>query len=389
MPRKSVLPDAPLSLPSPQRDPVWRGPVEDGITQTMLSRYLTCPERFRVMYVEGLQPAPSFRPQLEFGNLWHAAEEAHAHGEKQWDRFVYDYGNKLGDIYPMQKDQIIHWIRVTIALFPLYVHHWKTHPDVINRKPLLQEEKFCVPYQLPSDRVVNLRGKWDSVDIIEETYYDHTGKPTKPPKGWVAQSGIWLQENKTKSSIETHKIQRMLRFDLQTMLYIITLHEHYEWSETAKFPASTPIKGVRYNVIRRSTHKTAESMVKKVEEDTKNGRAEEWFARWNVEISTEDITRFKNWTLHPILENVCDDYEWFCYIKRNAGPTNYGHYNTFNYKERTNKFPDHKHRHFVMPYIGYNPLSEGGESDVDNYLFTGREIGLQRITHDDLFPELS
>lgn len=385
--KKAILPATPLTGLSPPRESVWRGPEDDGITQTMVGRYLTCPDRFRILYVEGLQAAPSFRPQLEFGNLWHAAEEAWAKrstkSQVDWQRLVFDCGNKMGEQYPMQRDQVIHWIRCTIALFPVYMNYWKKHPDMLNRKPLLEEEAFSVEYKLPSGRRVRLRGKWDSVDLVTDT--------TQKQKG-VSETGIWLQENKTKSQIDKQKIERMLRYDLQTMLYLIALSEQQPTlTMNRKLKDNSlwdnPIKGVRYNVIRRSTHKTDESMIKKCTEDVVAGRADEWFCRWNSEVSASELRRFRTQTLDPILENICDDYEWWALCKKmderdGVKPR------LFDYTLRARMHPEHKHRHFVMPYIGYNPLAEGGETDVDRYLFDGNEIGLRRITHDDLFPEL-
>jgi len=403
--KKSILPDAPFTVNSPPREPVWGGPSVDGISQTMLGRYLTCPERFRVLYVEGLQPTPMFRPQIEFGNLWHAAEESFAqHGTKlnpanqhemHWHRAVYDYGNKLGDLYPMQRDQIIHWIKVCIALFPAYIDFWKKHPDMKVRKPLEQEQKFCVDYTLPSGRVAKLRGKRDSVDLIVN---DNGGLRTLNG----TNKGIWLQENKSKSQIDRQKIDRMLRFDLQTMMYLLSLDEDQDfWQKMReKFPGMGrkpfPVVGVRYNVVRRSTHKTAESMMKKVQEDISIARGDEWFCRWNSEVSVQDMNNFKYWALNPILENLLDDYEWWAYCYTYSDHRNQTsktgrneQMSPFVYQRRAEVFPNHQHRHFTMPYIGYNPLSEGMETDVDNYLFTGSEVGLHRVTKADLFPELA
>jgi hypothetical protein len=275
---------------------------------------------------------------------------------------------------------------------------------MLNRTPLLQEEKFEVPYKLPSGRTVKLRGKWDSVDLVN-AQCDCDGDWGKKkhlvdcPARNKQSEGIWLQENKTKTSIERGKIDRQLRYDLQTMLYLIAL-DKVDWtnkfdvmnsmSTLNVFTGRPKVRGVRYNVIRRSSHKTADSMMKKVNEDLKDGRGEEWFARWNVEISNSDIHRFKTWTLNPLLENICDDFEWwdFCYGVGRRKTSDHGQYGLFDYKERGHHFPEHKLRSFVTPYMVYNPLNEGGESDVDSYLMTGSEIGLQRITHEQLFPEL-
>lgn len=351
-----------------RKAPVWKGPEEDGITQSLLARFLSCRERFRLLVVEGLKPADHFEPRIEYGNMWHVCEEALAScgrfgqidGELESSIFdqLANYGKQLAKRYPLDREKIDHWYQLCKAFFPRYVEYWQEHPDVKDRTPLMQEEVFYVPYKLPSGRVVRLRGKFDSVDLIG--------------KGKTA--GIYLQENKTKSTIDQVKLNRQLRFDLQTMFYLVAL-DWYTCQEGGKVLDVVPrevfanhvIAGVRYNVIRRPAHKSVDNAVKKFEEDKAAGRVGEWFARWRVEVSAKDVERFRKQCLDPILEQLCD---WW----RDSG--------WFNPFDKSNE----NHIHWRHPFGIYNPMDEGGCSDLDHYLETGDEIGLQRT--DNLFPEL-
>lgn len=331
------------------RGPLWKGPEVDGVTQSLLGRFLSCRERFRLLVVEGWQAAPRFSAPLEFGNMWHACEEAYAagldwlHGIPGLNHHCQGLMNK----YPMDREQIEHWYSKAAALFPRYVEHWSKHDDVRERTPLLQEQTFDVSYKLPSGRTIRLRGKWDAVDLI--------GKG----KG----AGVWLQENKTKSGIDQSKIQRQLLFDLQTMLYLASLEIDGQTRWGIRKPPN--ILGIRYNVVRRAAHKTAESMMRKFEEDAADGRIGEWFARWKVEVSTNDVVRFRRECLDPILEQLCD---WWKNVVTDTSNPPWGL------------------GHFRYPFGVYNPVAEGGFSDVDNFLETGSTAGLQRCTN--LFPEL-
>lgn len=365
---KEKLPtDSPL-LKEPRKGPLWKGPEVDGITYSLLSRFLVCRERFRCLVVEGLRPAEEFNHRLEFGSMWHVCEEAHSR-PVDWKPHLRNYVAHLCRQYPMQREQIDHWYRVCLALFPVYVEHWSKHPDVTERTPLLQEQVFNVPYKLPSGRVVRLRGKWDSVDLI----------------GSGKDAGIYIQENKTKSQINERQVQRQLRFDLQTLMYLIALEEDapdpgeslHELRKSRGYDA--PIRGVRYNVIRRSSHKTPESMMKKVFEDRESGRIGEWFARWKVEITPADITRFRNQCLNPILEQLCDWWEWITKAKDPFSPNDGC--------ETPKDKSVHSSIHWTHPFGVYNILDEGGSTDLDNYLETGSELGLTRA--DNLFPELT
>jgi hypothetical protein len=358
--------------------PPWAGPCgegpQGGVTQSLICRYLACKERFRVLVIEGLKPADRFEPNLEFGNLWHAAEEAHA-ANGSWEDGMAAYRAGLDKRFPFERDKVLHWWSVASELFPRYAEHWAKHPDVKERTPLLQEQEFDVPYLLPSGRIARLRGKWDSVDLI--------GKG----KG----AGVWLQENKTKGAIDGMKIRRQLTFDLQTMTYLTALGEdhkadcegpgQWDWisDRLGKVIGPDSLVGVRYNAVRRAAHKSTGSMLAKLEEDRNAGRIEEWFARWQVKVSAADIQRFKRECLEPVLENLCDDFEWFMFCAQRDE-------SQFNFTLREEQFSHRGPRHFRTPYMGYNPLGEGGFGDVDSYLETGSTAGLQRVK--DLFPEL-
>ena len=340
----------------PPKEPLWKGPEVDGITFSLLSRFLVCRERFRCLVVNGLQTQECFHAPLEFGSMWHVCEEQHAAQQvggpaqvKLWEDALREYCVGLARKHPMDREKIDHWYHVAQAIFPLYVDHWAKNPDVIDRTPLLQEQPFDVHYRLPSGRTVRLRGKWDSVDLI----------------GKDQGAGIYLQENKTKSGIDGLKIVRQLGFDLQTMMYLVALGEDSKTRWGVGKPP--PILGVRYNVVRRSAHKTTDSMLKKLEEDRDAGRIGEWFARWKVEVGAADIAKFRQQCLDPILETLCDWWELMTVCKgaKGCGAV----------------------RHWRHPFGVYNILDEGGSSDLDEYLTTGSEVGLRRTTN--LFPELS
>ncbi len=355
---------------SKRSEPVWKGPEIDGVTQSLLGRFLCCRERFRLLVVEGLKPKDHFNNRIEYGNLWHICEKALAGyiasetsvgGMPPWGIGLIAYAETLYECYPMSRTEIQHYVNICATTFPLYIEHWSKHPDVKNRTTLMQEQEFKVPYKLPSGRVVLLRGKWDSVDLI----------------GIDEGAGIYLQENKTKGTIDAYKIGRQLAFDLQTCFYLVALQEDCKtWNQERLQPYSEyPILGVRYNVIRRSMHKLTG---KDGNYDNFNSRLagmihekpEEWFARWKVEVTPADIQRFQRECLDPVLENLVDWYDEMCPPAKQSRPPNY-----------------HTPINWRFPNGIYNPMTEGGESEVDEYLESGSMNGLQRT--DNLFPELS
>ena len=346
---------------------IWEGPEgkgpKGGITQSLLSRWLCCRERFRLMVIEGLHPVDTFNHRMEYGQMWHTCEEAHAKGIANWSEPLADYCRDLGRRYKMQSEQIQHWYNVCKTQFPIYVQYWKKHSKGNNQKPLMQEQCFDIPYTLPSGRVVRLRGKFDSVHL----------------RGKNKNAVVYLQENKSKGDIAEEQLKRQLGFDLQTMIYRIAMD---------CFPADTwqnkPIAGVIYNVIRRPLSGGKGSIRK--HQPTKSNPAGEsdaefygrlrqviiddpgyFFMRWQVEITQQDIRKFEREFLHNALEELCNWWDW---VDSPAG--------------RKDPFADPIH--WRLPYGIYNPLMEGGSSELDEFLATKSELGLVR--NKELFKEL-
>ena len=92
-------------------EPVWKGPSdpEGGITQSLLSVFLCCRERFRLKVIEGLGPPDQFSHRMEYGQMWHLCEEEAAKYPKTWDfGRLKDYCIDLREKYPLSQQQIVH-----------------------------------------------------------------------------------------------------------------------------------------------------------------------------------------------------------------------------------------------------------------------------------------
>ena len=361
--------------------PVWGGPEKDGVTQSLLSKFLVCRERFRLLTVEGLREAPSFRVGIEYGNMWHLCEECHAAGEP-WETVLRRHAAGLAKEYRGQQDQVEKWYQVCRRQFPVYVEYWSRHPDVMKRKLIAREHSFKVPYVLGSGRRVFLRGKWDSVDVVK----------TKP----AAKGKIILQENKTTGDIDEQKIASRLTFDLQTGLYLVALTEAFgEQSSHLRDRlngAKASVAGVRYNVVRRPLSGGKGSI--RPHKATKNKPAESadhfygrlqaimeedpgpdyFFMRWDVEITQKDLQRFRTQCLDPTLEALCDWWEWVA-----ADPDD-------PWRQECDTGKVGNGVHFRFPYGVWNPVSNGVMTEVDQYMANGSTSGLTEVK--TLYPEL-
>ena len=355
--------------------PVWNGPLVDsannnnGVTQSMLQRYLCCPERFRLLVIGGLKEQQEFSHRMEYGSMFHVCEE---HKDSDWRKALVEYSRGLALEYSTARKEIDNWHQICMVQFPIYAEHWSKHKDVSGKTTIFREEVFNVPYKLPSGRIALLRGKFDSVD--------KNGKDTV------------LQENKIKGDINEEQIKDELPSNIQTMTYLLALTK-LGFKPTA----------VRYNVIRRplSDWRGKFNIKQKKGRKTKAGlvgvetrqeylarlgelikeNASHFFMRWRVPVEQADLDRFKFQCLDPILENLCDDYEWWEYCA-----ARYSGYEVFNYCLRKIHFPNHSSRHYRMPFGIYNPLLEGRKGAYADFINTGNRRGLEQVT--SLFTEL-
>ncbi len=370
------------------KEPVWRGPCSNheqgGVTQSLISRFLSCPERFRLKYIEGWKPQETFNLRTEYGNYWHEAEKAYSESLRDptttghWKQVVEvalkSYAEKLLAKYRLQQPEIDKWYQVARVQFPIYVDYWKKHQDKDRRVSLLEEKIFSVPYILDSGRIVYLRGKWDGVSIFG------TGK----------NAGVYLLEYKTKGDLDMEALQRQLTFDNQTMMYLVALKYMSETPPSyleVNIPCWTKgVVGVHYVVVRRplsggrhsiKRHQATTKKRAETHEEYYNRLAgliesepEYFFARWKVDMLPGDIERYRKQTLDPILERLCD---WYECITECSG-------DNYEFCKR------HRSTHYRHPFGADNYINEGYGSGIEDLLETGSKIGLSQTTN--LFPEL-
>ncbi len=376
-PKKNLKPKAKADAKGKARpakaepDTVWLGPQSPGdrggITFSLLSRFLVCRERFRLLVMDGWQTAPAFNHRIEYGNLWHACEEATASG-KGWEQALTAEFLRLNRKYPLSGEQVEHWCNVCRVQYPLYLEHWKKHPDQVNRKPLFAERVFRVPYVIPSGRTVYLRGKWDAV------YRDK------------ATGSFFLQENKTKGDIDERQVKRQVSYDLQTMIYLVAM------ATDLNTIGKNWKGGILYNVVRRPLSGGVGTIRQHKPRGNKPGETRDefyarlgdviasdpasYFVRWNVGVTPDDLDDFRRHTLDPVLEELCNWWGFMLLCRPHAQASG-----DRNYYLRGNRM------HWRHPFGVYNVLDEGGSHELDEYLATGSTLGLHRAS--DLFPELT
>lgn len=304
----------------------------DGISYSLLSKFVACRERFRIHAVEGMRVAGS-TDHLDFGNVFHKYLELSAKGFnnfqlQQWrDKNSNDLVGHLG-----------------YRIFEVYQDTWRSQDTGISY--ISSEDVFEVPVYLPSGRIVKLCGKYD------EVFRKHVS------------NRLWLQENKTKGQVDEYAISHTLAHNLQTMLYSFTMGTHYN-----EHP-----EGVLYNVIRKpglkqGVKESDSEFIQRVMKDI-DKRPEWYFYRWHVEFAPNDVMTFAKHTLFPLLEQVC---LWWESIKANP------------FQPWTLPDGSINPHHYIRPFGIYDPF-RNGKGDFFDLITRGVETGLEVC--EDPFPEL-
>jgi len=277
----------------------------DGITFSMLSKWLICRERFRLSAIEGWTPV-GIKVPLEFGSAFHKCMEyVEGGGRIENIRGVTtEYAQaRRKDRSSNLRTQDLQDLEKVMGMVETTYHHyhdyWSSTPTFVNPgnrkryydhhfKYKYQEETFNVVHVLPNGRKVRLRGRWDAV-----LHHPISKK-------------LCLQENKTKSQIDEYGITHGLKKDLQTQFYLYAL-----FLAEGVYP-----RHILYNVIRRSSmiprvNESLKDFMNRLEEDIVK-RPNHYFMRWVVDIDQEDLNLFKTRMLNPLLTCVV---EWWDSIK--------------------------------------------------------------------------
>lgn len=224
-----------LSAPKPPTADLWN--IErDGVTQGFLETLLTCPEKARYKYREGLEPV-RYKGAIAFGNIVHdclehvyttfrdtgdsllatasvegilSAHEFMARQALQEEGRLSAVEEELEELYGMAE-----------ALLAHYWQRWESDFDGTMQWESL-EEKFSIPYVIDGV-TIPVRGKLDG----------------RYRRG--SRRRLWVVDHKSKGEINENAIANRLALDLQSMLYLWAVRQL-----TGEIPA-----GMIYNVMRR------------------------------------------------------------------------------------------------------------------------------------------
>lgn len=267
MPRKKPLPKQVAPSPS------WT--LEDGVSQSLLNRFMGCRERFRLYSVEGAREKGDIVSR-DFGTYFHDLLECHAkYPNISFAAIVAKVNKKKRKTELSYTDK-----QIAVGVFEHYINHFSD----CQYKYFKQEEVFKVPYDVPGKRKILLRGRFDGI--------------IKRPDGT-----LWIQENKTKQRISPEVLEATIPYNLQTMMYAIAAQIKYKKKVT----------GIVYNVIRRPGHRqkkgeSIEDFVTRIKSEIEKDPYY-YFYRWEYPLSEIALETWKKKTFNPLLTSLIQWWE--------------------------------------------------------------------------------
>ncbi len=236
----------------------------DGITQSLLSSYQMCRQRF--LFGINRWTSNDQNKNTQFGSLFHEMLDKSYHlsappNPKMLKRWIDEYLEKHeADLTAYQDKEVTMMSMVVLAVL---LEYFKYYPEDWSEKRFTAiEEEFRLKVH-----GYTVRGKKDG-------RYDDKAK------------AHWIIEHKTKGRIEQEDLMRLLSFDLQNLFYITAEEAEYKLK----------ILGVLYNIIRNPglKHKKGETPEQYVEKLVKAIRKDpaHYFKRFEVRYPETEKARF-------------------------------------------------------------------------------------------------
>lgn len=266
----------------------------------MLTKYLSCKEKMRLSYMEGLEPTKRSTEAMDFGTYIHECLDLIY--TKLRDSDPQDFlanikthvSDACGTYYDVKREfmETEGYDLVTLdehagiaeALLPEYFEFWRE--DFFTIKWRFLEEEFCVYVEFKLNGVryrIPVRGKIDG--------------------GFDTPKEFWMFETKTKGRINEDQIMSQLPIDLQVNLYFLAIFLKFgEWPN-----------GVVYNLIRKpqlrqGKNETLVEYCKRCRADIFD-RPEFYFSRIHVSVTKEEIIQWRDEQLIPMLQDLVLWYE--------------------------------------------------------------------------------
>lgn len=299
----------------------WKGPIEGGITQSLINKFLVCPYQFYIYAGLGLKENKPDNNNLMWGDIFHKALELAIEHPRQIkgmiDEELLEIENKvkqhISDKWPKSPST---YLRSVMNMLRLYNDSYKADmPGIVT------EKEFVVPYTNHHGLKVNLRGKRDGW---------HEGTKT-------------LIEHKCKGRIDKETTTQEIPMDQQVCLYsmvsgakniiydlILIPEAQYGLPQMRPGQKLSNFVDSWFSIHTGPPTSTLWPI---------NKKTPYWFAQIHIPITEENIETYRKFTLDPLIDRI---YRWWNHVNKPGFDfQNPDHYNDVFYRTPIRQFNPH------------------------------------------------
>jgi hypothetical protein len=304
--------------------PLWKGPLIEGITQSMIGKFIQCPYRFYLYAVLGKVDNKPLPDNLIWGDVYHKGLEllirskdlaASSAGMLDYLRTKYPQAPAT---YETSTTRLLN--RFSLAS---YQGEWLT------------EQTFRKTVQTATGREVVIRGKKDAVNYSHPEY------------------GNILGEHKCKGYIDPVRTGKELSQDRQVNIYCY-LH-NIEW---VNYDLILIPEAVKYKPA-RSYNETPQEWMSKLFTGPCgsygmfpiNQNAHQWIYNGTYHLPREEQENYWNYTVRPDLDRICVWWDWV--TQSGFDPDNPKFYNHIFYRTPVRQFEGSNTEKFECDYYSY------------------------------------
>lgn len=328
---------------------MWKGPEIDGITQSLLGRFLECPYSFYLYAILGLEDQEAqeqSKLNLVWGDVFHKGLELYI-PQKNYEVAREGMIDYLYEQYPGSPESFQYSTALMLKLYRTkpFEGDWVT-------------EEVIDDYITIDGKRIRIRGKRDAITRNHPEY------------------GSVLGEHKAKGFIDPAKLREEIEVDTQCNVYML-LEPECEWV----FYDLIKIPEVQKYAPKRAHHETPEEYTRRIFVGDNVGsygghypiyqNRGAWVHQGIYHISKEAQEEFLDLTLKPVILRMC---EWFDYVTQsNFDHTDPKFFNEIFYRHPVRHFSARLTNNYKCNYHGYLT----NQVELDSY-----------IKNDSLFSEL-
>ena len=306
---------------------MWKGPT-DGISQSLISKFLECPFRFYLYAIKGVQDDQPPNLNLIWGNAFHKALEKVFANSLQSNT-----PRKLPDddyLLKVIKEDIQHQselFEVPDTVLYSILEMVKIYSLPQETGVILPEQVFSQLYDLPSGRVVTFRGKADGL-----------GPST-------------LVEHKCKGKFDSVQTLKETMWDMQTNLYCYVFGKEKVIYDLIRIPeaqymgptkrAEEKPKDFAYRIYNNYCGKVYP--IKRFKKY--------WIDQLHIDLPREQQRKVMEESIVPLCERI---HDWYEYVTRPGFDIeNPAWYNGLFYRTPVRHFDPSKTEHYKCSYWNY------------------------------------